>query len=169
MKPTTCTLLISIFISTSLHVLGNYVPIIRRPYCIYATLVFFKCREVEINIPRSSVHLFGFIWKRLYRNALSTKHKNQFDVWLTVHCSSMWNKKPTICHLVLYLFLLYRLLNMFRATLCSSSGADNLVVFFRVWCNAVTLSRQLLRMGTRWPKTCWATYKGEINIILSDI
>jgi len=41
----------------------------------------------------------------------------------------MWNKKPTICHLVLYLFLLYKLLNMFRATLCPSSGADDLVVF----------------------------------------
>ena len=51
------------------------------------------------------------------------------DVWLTVHRSSMWNKKPTICHLVLYLFLLYKLLNMFRATLCPSSGADDLVVF----------------------------------------
>ena len=42
----------------------------------------------------------------------------------------MWNKKPTRCHLVLYLFLLYKLLNMFRATLCPSSGADDLVVFF---------------------------------------
>ena len=42
----------------------------------------------------------------------------------------MWNKKPTRCHLVLYLFLLYTLLNMFRATLCPSSGADDLVVFF---------------------------------------
>jgi len=30
----------------------------------------------------------------------------------------MWNKKPTRCHLVLYLFLLYKLLNMFQATLC---------------------------------------------------
>jgi len=40
----------------------------------------------------------------------------------------MWNKKPTRCHLVLYLFLLYKLLNMFRATLCPSSGADDLVV-----------------------------------------
>jgi len=42
MKPTSCTLLISIFISTSIHVSGNYVPIIRRIYCIYATLVFFN-------------------------------------------------------------------------------------------------------------------------------
>jgi len=40
MKPTRCILLLSIFISTSLHVLGNYVPIIRRNYCIYATLFF---------------------------------------------------------------------------------------------------------------------------------
>ena len=45
-------------------------------------------------------------------------------VWLTVHRSSMWNKKPTRCHLVLYLVLLYKLLNMFRAILCPSSGAD---------------------------------------------
>jgi len=55
--------------------------------------------------------------------------KQQIDVGLTVHRSSMWNKKPTRCHLVLYLFLLYKLLNMFRATLCPSSGADDLVVF----------------------------------------
>ena len=41
MKPTRCKLLLSIFISTSLHVLGNCVPIIRRTYCIYATMVFF--------------------------------------------------------------------------------------------------------------------------------
>ena len=44
-KPTRRTLLLSIFISTSLHVSGNYlyVPIIRRTYCIYATLVFSLC------------------------------------------------------------------------------------------------------------------------------
>jgi len=42
MKPTRCTLLFSIFISTSLRVSGNCVPIIRRTYCIYATLVFFS-------------------------------------------------------------------------------------------------------------------------------
>jgi len=41
MKPTRCTLLRSIFISTSLHVSGNYAPIIRGAYCTYATLVFF--------------------------------------------------------------------------------------------------------------------------------
>jgi len=41
MKLTRCILLPSIFISTSLHVSGNYVSIIRRTYCIYATLVYF--------------------------------------------------------------------------------------------------------------------------------
>jgi len=41
-KPTRCTILLSIFISTSVHVSGNYVPIIRRTYCIFATLVFFN-------------------------------------------------------------------------------------------------------------------------------
>ena len=33
--------ILSIFISTSLHVSGNYVPIIRRTCCIYASMVFF--------------------------------------------------------------------------------------------------------------------------------
>ena len=41
MKPARFTLLLRIFISTSLRVSGNYVPIIRKTYCIYATLVFF--------------------------------------------------------------------------------------------------------------------------------
>ena len=41
MKPIRCTLLLSIFISNSLHVSGSYVPIIKRTYCIYVTLVFF--------------------------------------------------------------------------------------------------------------------------------
>ena len=41
MKPNKCTLIPSIFFSTSLPVSGYYVPIIRRTYRIYATLVFF--------------------------------------------------------------------------------------------------------------------------------
>ena len=35
-----CTLFLSIFISTSLHVSANYVPIITTTYCIYETMVF---------------------------------------------------------------------------------------------------------------------------------
>ena len=41
MKPTMCTLLLSIFISTSVHASCNCVPIIRRTYCICAILVYF--------------------------------------------------------------------------------------------------------------------------------
>jgi len=33
------------------------------------------------------------------------------DVVRSVHRSSMWNKKPTRCHLVLYLFVLISLSN----------------------------------------------------------
>ena len=73
------------------------------------------------------------------------------------------------------LFLLYKLLNMFRATMCPSSGADDCVVLSPRVGNvlfkqahyqheAITLrSRHLLKMGTWLPETCWATCKGEIK------
>jgi len=62
MKPTRCTLVLSIFITTSLPVSGNYVPIIRRTYSIWATLVFFtlcgwlsglllQCRTDTVSSP----------------------------------------------------------------------------------------------------------------------
>jgi len=114
MKPNTCTLLLSIFISTSVHFSGNYMPINRITYCIWATLVFFtlygwlsgvqtrqpprqsekyQSRIDTVNSPddghivarnmyrrwnkytKNSVHVFGFIWKRLYRDARSREHK----------------------------------------------------------------------------------------------
>jgi len=55
--------------------------------------------------------------------------KHVRNVFRSLSIYMMWNKKPTRCHLVLYLFLLYKSLNMFRATLCPSSEADDLVVF----------------------------------------
>ena len=62
MKPTRFTLLLSTFIPTSVHVSGNYVPIIRRTYCIYATLVFFTLYGctllLTIFIP-TSLHVSG--------------------------------------------------------------------------------------------------------------
>ena len=39
-KPTRCTILLSIFISTSVHVSGNYVPIIRTTYYLCDTGIF---------------------------------------------------------------------------------------------------------------------------------
>ena len=57
MKPIRCTLLLCIFISASLHVSGNYVPIIRRTYCMYETLVFFTLygwlSDLLVDIPDS--------------------------------------------------------------------------------------------------------------------
>ena len=41
MKPNRCTLILSIFISTALHVSGNYVSIIRRTYGINVKMLFF--------------------------------------------------------------------------------------------------------------------------------
>jgi len=48
MKPTRCTLLLSVFILTSLHLSGNY---------LHET-----CREVEINILRS-IYIYIYIKK----------------------------------------------------------------------------------------------------------
>jgi len=66
-----------------------------------------------------------------FKHEVAATVTSNFDVWLSVHRSSMWIKRPTRSHLVIYLFLLYNLLNMFRTILCPSSGADDLVVFFR--------------------------------------
>jgi len=83
------------------------------------------------------------------------------------------------------LFLLYKLLNMFRAIICPSSGADDCVVlsprvgivpWLQEGCQnrlegsvsveelvAQLRSRQLLKMGALLPETCRATCKGEIK------
>jgi len=88
---------------------------------------FFPCRENKIR---------GYIKRKIAvgrtdydRRKYKYLKVSKIDVWLAVHRSSLWSKKPTRCHLVLYLLLLYKLLNMFRAILCPSSGADDLVVF----------------------------------------
>ena len=87
----------------------------------------FAPRHHPCNTHSIVIFLFDCIPTNNDHTSKSVIHS--FDVWLTVHRISAWNKKPTRCHLVLYGFLLYKLLNMFRATLCPSSGADNLVVF----------------------------------------
>jgi len=48
------------------------------------------------------------------------------DVWLTVHRNSVWIRNQLDVTLCYPLFLLYKLFNMFRATMCPSSGADEL-------------------------------------------
>jgi len=78
-----------------------------------------------------------------------------FDVWLTVHRSSMCNKKPTRCHLVLYLFLLI------SCSTCFGPPCAHLQEHYTTR-EKIPLSRQVLKMGTRWPETCWATYKEQL-------
>ena len=63
-KPTRCTLLLSVFISTSLHVSCNYMPIIRRTYCIYATLCIFHCVWVVVwsaTIDHTATHTLNIV------------------------------------------------------------------------------------------------------------
>jgi len=52
----------------------------------------------------------------------------KLDVWLTVHRHSVWIRNQLDVTLCYPLFLLYKLLNMFRATMCPSSGAGDCVV-----------------------------------------
>jgi len=80
MKPTRCTLRFSMFISTSLHVSGNYVPIIRRTYRIYATLAVWSAAAdqtatlTQWKIPVS--HRYGkFSWWRAHS---CPKHVQKF-------------------------------------------------------------------------------------------
>ena len=61
-KPTGCTLLLSVIISTSLHVSANYVPIIRRTYCIYATMVFFAVYGWLSGLHYFLVYLFQLLY-----------------------------------------------------------------------------------------------------------
>jgi len=53
---------------------------------------------------------------------------NKSDVWLTVHRNSVWIRNLLDVTLCYPLFLLYKLLNTCRATMCPSSGADDCVV-----------------------------------------
>jgi len=112
--------------------------------------------------------------------------------WTLFQLRILWNKKPTRCHLVLYLFLLYKLLFISCST-CFGPPCVHLQELTTWWyfftCGVVPwlcrqsdpvgcwlptqtrhyttrekilLSRQLLKMGTRWPETCWATYKEQL-------
>ena len=95
MKPTRCTLLLSIFISTSLHVSCNYVPIISRTCCIYATLVFFT---VWVAPDQTTTHT---VWK------IPVSHRySNFSWWWAHSCpkrskpdSQPYRETNTNCHI----------------------------------------------------------------------
>jgi len=60
--PVWCALLLGIFISTSVHVSDNCVPIIRRNYCICATLVFFNLYGWLSGVHYFLVYLFQLLY-----------------------------------------------------------------------------------------------------------
>jgi len=81
-------------------------------YLFYYLLYVFRglLNHLQEVIGDKYMHrIFSNLIRTSFCRFLKRKKKVKFDVWLTVHRSSMWNKKPTRCHLVLYLFLLYKL------------------------------------------------------------
>ena len=64
MKPTRCTLLLSIFISNSLHVSSDYVPIIWRTYCLRQPPVQsakYQCRIHTVILPMMGTYLLTYL------------------------------------------------------------------------------------------------------------
>jgi len=85
--------------------------------CYWHYDIFVKCCWVATLLQQYSTHLHTNSTQNDTKKRYTEQHKNfgrvravprlcGFYVWLTVHRSSVWNKKPTRCHLVLYLFLL---------------------------------------------------------------
>ena len=125
MKPTRCTLLLSIFISTSVHVSGNYVPVIRRTYCIYATLVFSVWSAISTSLHVSGNHV------PIIRRTYCIYATLVFSVWSVIstflHVSG--NYVPTIrraycIYATLVFFVLYGWLSALLAGMSPSQPAD---------------------------------------------
>ena len=78
MKPSRSTLLLSVFISTSVHVSDNYVPIVRRTYCIYATLVFFTLYGwlSGLQTSWSGIRVAGFSLQHGYHSKQPHRNSN---------------------------------------------------------------------------------------------
>jgi len=145
--------------------------------------------ELEQRWSRKTLPVWHCVWE-VWIRVLLLDFKS--DVWLTVHRNSVWKRNQLDVTMCYHLFLLYKFLNMFRATMCPSSGADDCVVLSPrqntntrtpQWTHylltgsdslpaataqyqhvAITLrSHQLLKMSTWLPETCSATCKGEIK------
>jgi len=109
-----------------------------------------------------------------------------YNISVNTKLYNTWNKNPTRCHLVLYLFFLYKLL-FISCSICFGPSCVSIgkyvaqrATYFpmdtkpanRIWLpkqprhctirEKIPLSRQLLKMGTRWSETCWAIYKEQL-------
>jgi len=132
MKPTRCTLLHSIFISTPRCVSGNYVPIVRRTHCIYTKPVFFIVYQWPSGLLLSTFISTSLRVSGNYVPIIRGTHciytKPVFFTlyrWPSGLTASNRNRYFSLCIggcLVCFLVHLFQLLYVFRATMCPSSG-----------------------------------------------
>ena len=106
------------------HAIAAYVFLLifshSYPPSISPSVTWFSRQDVA-----DPVSLLLFTMCRIFRSSLAGFDT---DVWLTVHRNSVWIRNQLDVTFVLSLFLFYKLLNMFRATMCPSSGADDCVM-----------------------------------------
>ena len=104
MKPIRCTLLLNIFISTSLHVTGDHVPIIRRNNCIYIYTTLGTCYSVWVTV------WFAGAYAPAYQTATHTKWKIPVSHRYSLHVSGNYVPiiRRTYCiYATLVFFTLY--------------------------------------------------------------
>jgi hypothetical protein len=96
-----------------------YIRTVQPTRCNVSQFIYF-CKTLKHVSDDFSVH----------HQELKTAHTawGKSDMWLTVHRNSVWIRNQLDVTFVLFLFLFYKLLNMFRATMCPSSGADGCVM-----------------------------------------
>jgi len=87
-KPTWCTIFLSIFYLFSLHVSGDYMPIIRRNNCIYATVG--TCYSVWMSGMQGGMKLHSTLHTRqssIQNNKYQVSHKYSCFSWWWAHSS----------------------------------------------------------------------------------
>ena len=85
MQPTWCTIFLSMFSSFSLHVLGHYVPIIRRNNCFYATLVTWHSVVDDCLVCRVEYHALMNVWYAGYFTLHTRQSSIQSDKYQVLH------------------------------------------------------------------------------------
>jgi len=120
MKPTKCTLLLSMFISTFLYVSGSYVPIIRRIYCIYETLGFLHSLWVAVWSVDQTRPVYLFQHLPCFGQLCAHHQENLLYLWDTgifaLSVGGCLVCRPDQTSIFISTF------NIFRSAMCPSSG-----------------------------------------------
>jgi len=127
-KPTRCTPLLTIFISTSLHVSGNYVPIISRT----CDTDIFHSVLVAVWSARCTLLLSIFISTSLHVSCNCVPIiRRTYSIYATLIFFTLYGWLSGLLGAHFFLVYLFQLLYMFRATVCSSS--EELTLSMRHW------------------------------------